>query len=100
MTSFRLTHAAVGDLEAILDHLAADSGAARAEAVRLDLLGAIHRLARNPGIGHRREDLTDRPVLFWSVHSWMIVYRRERTSIEVLRVISGWRDVGSVLKRS
>jgi 4-amino-4-deoxy-L-arabinose transferase-like glycosyltransferase len=31
-----------------------------------------------PGIGHRREDLTDYPVLFWTVGAYLIFYRAAR----------------------
>jgi plasmid stabilization system protein ParE len=36
---------------------------------------AFDQLGSTPGIGHKREDLTTRPVKFWSVHSYLIVYR-------------------------
>jgi len=48
-------------------------------------------------MGHAREDLTPRPVLFWAVHSFLIVYRPETEPLEILRVVSGWRDVSEVL---
>jgi hypothetical protein len=37
--------------------------------VRQAIHDAIEKLAENPGIGHAREDLTDRAVKFWSVYS-------------------------------
>ena len=45
---------------------------------------AFEQLAATPEIGHKREDLTARPVKFWSVYSYLIVYdpraRRSRSS--------------------
>jgi plasmid stabilization system protein ParE len=98
VNSFQLTPSAARDLEEILEYVAAETGGERAESVRCDLISAMHRLAQNPGMGHTREDLTERPVLFWSVHSWMIVYRGETRPLQVLRVLSGWRDVSAILR--
>ena len=36
----------------------------------------MRRLAQTPLMGHLREDLTDEPVRFWSVYSYVIVYDR------------------------
>jgi toxin ParE1/3/4 len=49
--------------------------AATKNAVRIfdQILEAMEKLAEMPGMGHRREDITDRPVRFWSVHSFLIV---------------------------
>ena len=33
--------------------------------------------AQSRGIGHTREDLTSRPVKFWSVYSYLVVYDPE-----------------------
>ena len=30
-------------------------------------------LASQPGIGHARADLTERPLKFWSVYSFLVV---------------------------
>jgi plasmid stabilization system protein ParE len=44
--------------------------------VRREIHEACRRLARLPGIGHRREDLTTQPdVRFWGVYSYLIIYR-------------------------
>jgi len=50
-----------------------------------------------PGMGHSREDLTARAVRFWAVHSFLIVYRPDTEPLQILRVVSGWRDVREVL---
>ena len=56
---------------------------------------ALHRLAKNPGIGHFREDLTDRRHRFWLVYS--LVYRFEPKPLQVIRVLHAARDVQSIL---
>ena len=50
-----------------------------------------------PEIGHVREDLTDLPVRFWSVYSYLIIYRVEKRTLRITRIVSGYRDVGSLL---
>jgi plasmid stabilization system protein ParE len=70
------------------------STAARYEltpAARLDLLEA-------PNLGHRRPDLTSRNVLFYRVHSYLIIYRPNKKPLHILRVLHGARDVETLLK--
>jgi antitoxin ParD1/3/4 len=50
-----------------------------------------------PGQGHTRKDLTDLPVLFWPVGSYLIVYDPEKRPLEILRVLHGARDVETIL---
>jgi antitoxin ParD1/3/4/toxin ParE1/3/4 len=58
MNGFRLSPEATRDIEDIWEYIARDSIRA-ARRVRLGLLAACRRLAQHPGLGHRREDLTD-----------------------------------------
>lgn len=55
-------------------------------------------LAENPGIGHTREDLTDRPVKFWSVFSYLVIYNPASDPLEIISVVHGGRDVGQLLE--
>lgn len=58
---------------------------------------AFDLLAERPGIGHTREDLTDRPLKFWSV-SYLVVYDPSRIPLTVVAVLHGARDVEQLLK--
>lgn len=51
-----------------------------------------------PGIGHFRPDVTKKPVKFWSVYSWLLVYRADREPIEIIRIVHGMRDLREALK--
>jgi plasmid stabilization system protein ParE len=51
-----------------------------------------------PGLGHRREDLTDRPLRFWTVDAYLVIYRAERTPIEIVAVTRGGRDIPRLLR--
>jgi antitoxin ParD1/3/4/toxin ParE1/3/4 len=57
----------------------------------------MRRLAQSPPIGHLREDLTEEPVRFWSVHSYLIVYDPETQPLQILRILHGARDVRRIL---
>jgi len=56
-------------------------------------------LARNPGAGHWRRDLTDEPVKFFPVYSYLIVYRPETKPLQVAAIVHGHRDVAEILKK-
>jgi len=58
----------------------------------------FHRLAETPHIGHLREDLTTRPVKFWGVYSYLIVYDPASAPLTVVAVLHGARDVEHLLK--
>ena len=58
---------------------------------------AFQLLAENPGIGHTREDLTTRPVKFWSVFSYLVVYDPESSPLQIITVVHGARDVTNLL---
>ena len=68
--------------------------------VRTEFQQAFKMLAGHPHFGHTREDLTDRPVRFWRLHSYLIVYRHETHPLQVLRVLHGAQDVARELRRA
>ncbi|MBV8842151.1 MAG: type II toxin-antitoxin system RelE/ParE family toxin [Bryobacterales bacterium] len=58
----------------------------------------MDKLARSPRIGHRRTDLTSRDVLFWRIHSYLIIYQPS-DPINVIAVLHASRDVGNILRQ-
>ena len=64
-----------------------------------EIAKAFWFLAATPGAGHRREDLTDEPVKFWSVFSYLIVYDPESRPIGIARVLHGMRDLGAIFRQ-
>ncbi len=72
MKRFNLSPEAASDIREIWSYVAADSVKA-ARNVRLSLFDACQRLVENPRIGHVREDLTDKTVLFWPVGPYLII---------------------------
>jgi plasmid stabilization system protein ParE len=94
---FIFTEGAETQLLEILDYLADESESA-AVRVRHAIYDAIGKLAESPGIGHTRQDLTDRALKFWSVYSYLVVYDPESRPLTIIAVLHGARDVGDLLK--
>jgi len=55
-------------------------------------------LAAMPGQGHIRRDLTKRPVLFFPLYSFMVVYQPETRPIRIMAVLRGSRDLKRILR--
>jgi plasmid stabilization system protein ParE len=96
MKRFRLSSEAARDIREIRDYIAKDDLRA-AGRVRLQILGACRALAMNPAIGHKRQDITDKPVLFWPVGSYLVVYQYVDRFVEIIRVIHAARDAPNIL---
>jgi antitoxin ParD1/3/4/toxin ParE1/3/4 len=98
MSRFRLSPQAARDINDLLDYIARESPHA-ARQVRQALRAACRRLAEHPGMGHRREDLTDKPVRFFPVYSFLIIYDPAATPLEIVRVLGGAQDIAAILER-
>ncbi len=59
---------------------------------------AFQHVAEFPRMGRARPDLIDLPVRFWTLGNYLIIYRAERSPIEIVRVLNAYRNVGAVLK--
>jgi plasmid stabilization system protein ParE len=96
VTRYILSEGADRDLERIWDYIAEDS-ADSADAWIARLFDAFDAIGNSPGIGHKRDDLTHHPVLFWTVGTYVIVYRALSHPIEIVAVTQGARDIPSFL---
>jgi plasmid stabilization system protein ParE len=94
---FELARRALADLQHIWEYIAEDSFDA-ADRVLDDFHQAFEQLAKMPGIGHKRPDLTDRDVLFWPVHSYLVIYKGSKP-LRIVRVIHGKRNVKMLLDK-
>jgi len=86
------------DLDEIWSYIAQDSPDAADRWVG-KLFDAFEAIARNPGIGHTRKDLTLYPVFFWPVGAYLILYRVKSELVEIVAVTQGARDIPSFLRR-
>jgi plasmid stabilization system protein ParE len=94
---YQLSPEARDDLQEIWMHIAADNPDA-ADKLEAEIYHACEVLAGNPGLGHKRPDLTDEPVLFWPVRGWyLLTYQRETEPLKIVRILHGSRDASAQL---
>ena len=94
--NYVLSELAEQDIDDIVDYIMQDSIKAANTFVD-SLYGALQKLSDQPGIGHRREDLTDRPVKFWTFKWHYLIVYRDSDPLEIVRVLSGYRDILNLL---
>lgn len=94
MKPVRLSPRARTDLEEIWIYIARDSSGA-ADRFLDRIYEMCQKLAHAPGMGRRREEL-GRDLRSFPVGSQVIFYRRAKAGIEVVRVLSGCRDLDSL----
>ena len=71
MSGYRLHPGAYDDIDEAWEYIADDSISA-ADRVRDKIFEAIEALVPFPHQGHRRTDLTSRPLRFWRVYDYLI----------------------------
>jgi plasmid stabilization system protein ParE len=91
MNDFSFHPEAEADLNEIWDFIAEDSVDA-ADRVRDQIQAAIQAVIRIPNQGHRRGDLTSRPLRFWRVYDYLIVYAPEERPVIILAILHGRRN--------
>ncbi len=79
------------DLDEIWDFIAQESADA-ADRVISDILAAVRTLPPFPDQGHKRADLTSRPLRFWLVRDYLIAYAPDEKPLWVVAVIHGSRN--------
>jgi plasmid stabilization system protein ParE len=88
---FHLHPEAANDITSIWEFIAADNPLA-ARGVRGELLNAIRNLVLFPHQGHRRTDLTSRPLRFQIVRDYLIAYAPDESPLLVIAVLHGRRN--------
>ena len=91
MSGFSLHPDAYADLEEIWEFIAADNVAA-ADRVIGDVFEALRTLGDSPNIGHRRPDLTSKPVRFFRVRDFLVAYAPDETPVWIVAIIHGRRN--------
>jgi plasmid stabilization system protein ParE len=79
------------DLDEIWEFIRGDNLDA-ADRLIAEILGAIDALVSFPGRGHRRRDLTSRPLGFLLVREYLIAYAPEEKPLWVVAVMHGRRS--------
>jgi plasmid stabilization system protein ParE len=98
MKEYVLSTGADLDLDDIWEYIAQDNLAAADRWIG-KLFEAFDKLARSPGMGHKRDDLTAYPILFWPVGAYLILYRVQKEFIEIVAVTQGARDIPTFLRQ-
>jgi antitoxin ParD1/3/4/toxin ParE1/3/4 len=98
MARYLLSGSAKADIVNIISYIRQRNPSA-AKRVKAKLRSAMQLLAELPGLGHLREDSADESLRFWSVYSYLIVYRTGTRPLEVVRVIHGARGLGALADR-
>ena len=98
MSGYVLSPEAEQDIFEIWSYLADEASIDLASQVESELFEAFELLARTPGLGHKRVDLTNIPVFFYRAFPYqhMIVYRKA-APLEVVGVIHAKRKLTRVL---
>lgn len=96
MSQYILAPKVTSDLADIWQHIADDNPDA-ADRVMDAFSTAFAKLAIIPGMGHLRSDLADQTLRLWPVYSYLIVYRSQTDPLEIVRVLSGYRDIAALL---
>ena len=88
---FRLHPLAAQDITGIWEYIAEDNPPA-ARRVREEILSKIRAVVPFPKQGHKRPDLTSRPLRFILVREYLIAYASEEKPLWVVAVIHGRRS--------
>jgi len=91
MSGHALHPEAYADLDDIRRYIAQHSPDA-ADRVIKEIFDAIRALVPFPHQGHRRPDLTSRPLRFILVHDYLIAYAPDEKPLWVIAVIHGRRN--------
>jgi plasmid stabilization system protein ParE len=91
MNGFVLHPEAYTDLDEIWEYIASDNLDA-ADRVRDEIYEAIRSLVAFPHSGHRRPDLTARPLRFQTVREYVIAYAPDEEPLAVVAVLHGRRS--------
>ena len=91
MTGYDFHPEARTDLDEIWEYIRADNLDA-ADRVIAEVLSAIRTLVPFPNQGHKRADLTSRPLRFILVREYLIAYAPEEKPLWVVAVMHGRRN--------
>jgi toxin ParE1/3/4 len=86
MTGYDFHPEAVVDLDEIWEFIARDNPIA-ADKVIAEILAALDNLVSFPKQGHKRPDLTTRPLRFTLVHEYLISYAPDEKPLWVVAVM-------------
>jgi toxin ParE1/3/4 len=72
----------------------------RADRYMRNLREKLRAIAQTPWLGHRREDITNQPCMFYTFKSHLIIYHPTLRPVHIIRVLHGSRDVQLALQQN
>lgn len=60
--------------------------------MREELLNAVRKLVAFPHTGHKRPDLTSRPLRFQTIRDYLVAYAPDEKPLVVIAVLHGRRN--------
>jgi toxin ParE1/3/4 len=92
---FYITQPAIQDIEAIADYIAGQTGLQQAERFLSKLDAKFTRITQFPNLGWPRDEILPE-LSSLSMESYLILYTATESRVDILRVVSGYRDLASL----
>ncbi len=99
MPAYTLSESALRDFSRIVTHLHKKVSARVAVETESAIWAGCVDIARLKALGHQRDDLTSKNVLFHLVQRHFLVFERTEQGVLIHAVIHSARDVAAILKR-
>jgi plasmid stabilization system protein ParE len=98
MSRYILAPQAAQDLIDIWRYIREQSSVTIADRVERTIRDRMGFLSSHPRAGHWRRDMTSQNVKFFSVYSYLIVYKPDTKPLQIVSILHGRRDVEKILK--
>jgi len=98
MSRYILAPQAAQDLIDIWRYIREQSSVTIADRVERTIRDRMGFLSSHPRAGHWRRDMTSQNVKFFSVYSYLIVYKPDTKPLQIVSLLHGRRDVEKILK--
>ena len=92
---FRLTEPAIRDIEQIADYIARESSLTQAEGFLTRLDAKFSKITQFPSLGRQRDEILP-GLRSFPVDQYLILYISANQGVNILRVVSGYRDLSSL----
>jgi toxin ParE1/3/4 len=92
---FRLTKPAIKDIEEIADYIAQQSGLEQSENFLSKLESKFSKLVTFPLLGRKRDEILTN-IRTIPLDNYLILYTSIGDDIEILRIVSGYRDLSTL----
>ena len=96
---FRLTQPAIRDIEEIADYIASQHGLEQGERWLSKLNAKFSSITQFPKMGRQRDEILP-GLRSLSVDSYLIFYTISQSGVDILRVVSGYRNLTALFDDS